>query len=1126
MSHKTKFNYYPYRTSKNFNEEIYNKKEFYINKTKKVNTKKSIEELMDEKCSGFRLSDNQKFLKTFMSSNTPYNGLLLFHGTGVGKTCSSISIAEQYTEVLEKYNKKIFILLNPSIEDNFRKNIFNPASLRTKKVTQQCLGDKYLKKIKTYKNRDFDRENLPESEIDKITRKVDNRIKSQYRFQGYQEFSNKLIRLKDRLKTRPGAYEKRINEFFSNSVLIIDEAHNIKDTNKDKQIPKILEEVLDNTDDLKLILLTATPMFNEPQEIVFLLNLLLRNEKEKLIESSEVFNADGTLTKEGAKILREKSRGVVSYLRGENPLAFPMRLDPHKDTARLLSKDEFPVLDFKNNRLEEKDKLNHLKIIPCLMESETPQRVLYNKIADIGFGAFESVGLSVSNIAFPGTEGADYQKQISNEGFFNNFEKNVVGGKVKITPKNAEAENMLKLSEIGKYSAKMEKIIQLVSDPNTEGVIFIYSRFVWGGAVMLGLLLEMEGFQNDNGNLLGKNIGQKKDKKGNYMIISGDQELSRNNYIDYIKKESRNKDGKKLKIILGSESASEGLDFKYIREVHILDPWHHLNKIEQVIGRGIRYCSHIELPLKERNVTVFMYAAVTNKNPSLEKETADLKVYRDAENKDKNMADVTYELKKGAVDCNLNLYANKFVDPYFAKQEKKITDSKGKPRKVNFQDEDGSRICNYRECDFTCEPNLKPELELEQSKIDTDTFDPSVVVENINQVIEIIKGLFAKESIQTLADIEKEEVLVKMNIDSDFIQLCIDTMVKNDILLRDKFNNVGKLFSRGKYYIFVPTYIKTDKITFREITRPLTEFTGKVNLNADLADLKLVRKKIFNNFKDTISVQEINEMIDDLDIKKKMYYLPNFIKEYILKHLVKADLNKSHPLHKYLTLRYVNLSENILTRNNTVDFINPQPKDSTFGYFTVTDSGVKVVEYLSEEGIFREASKNDVKLVLNYLRRKAKSLTYKKAKMFAYIEMKKDQPIFKVLDNNDKKGKPKKQQSTGIILRSQGMARSALDTYIKRLLNLVEFYERGEIYEDFNELLELYPEIKQIYADIETKKSKKKTGDKTELKDKNNLYDVIEERFLFVEEKKLGEPPAGFKWFFTNEEYYLNSLKD
>ena len=64
----SKFNYYPYPDDTEFNEKIY-KKEFYINKTKKVDTSK-IDELMTEKCSGFKLSDNQKFLKTFMSSNT------------------------------------------------------------------------------------------------------------------------------------------------------------------------------------------------------------------------------------------------------------------------------------------------------------------------------------------------------------------------------------------------------------------------------------------------------------------------------------------------------------------------------------------------------------------------------------------------------------------------------------------------------------------------------------------------------------------------------------------------------------------------------------------------------------------------------------------------------------------------------------------------------------------------------------------------------------------------------------------------------------------------------------------------------------------------------------------------
>ena len=45
-------------------------------------------------------------------------------GTGVGKTCTSITIAEQYSELFKKLNKKIIILLNPSIKDNFKKKYF------------------------------------------------------------------------------------------------------------------------------------------------------------------------------------------------------------------------------------------------------------------------------------------------------------------------------------------------------------------------------------------------------------------------------------------------------------------------------------------------------------------------------------------------------------------------------------------------------------------------------------------------------------------------------------------------------------------------------------------------------------------------------------------------------------------------------------------------------------------------------------------------------------------------------------------------------------------------------------------------------------------------------------------
>ena len=102
--------------------------------------------------------------------------------------------------------------------------------------------------------------------------------------------------------------------------------------------------------------------------------------------------------------------------------------------------------------------------------------------------------------------------------------------------------------------------------------------------------------------------------KGKYIIISGSNDLSKHAYRNYLKVENENKDGKRIKIIIGSETASEGLDFRFIRSVHILEPWFHLNKIDQVVGRGIRNCSHIDLPPEKRNVTIYYYCST---NPSL-----------------------------------------------------------------------------------------------------------------------------------------------------------------------------------------------------------------------------------------------------------------------------------------------------------------------------------------------------------------------------------------------------------------------------------------------------------------------------------------------------------------------------
>ena len=71
----------------------------------------------------FELSPTQRFIGRFLSPQLPYNSALLFHGVGVGKTCSAITVAENY---LEMYPRKQVIVVAPrNIQPNFNREIFS-----------------------------------------------------------------------------------------------------------------------------------------------------------------------------------------------------------------------------------------------------------------------------------------------------------------------------------------------------------------------------------------------------------------------------------------------------------------------------------------------------------------------------------------------------------------------------------------------------------------------------------------------------------------------------------------------------------------------------------------------------------------------------------------------------------------------------------------------------------------------------------------------------------------------------------------------------------------------------------------------------------------------------------------
>ena len=130
----------------------------------------------------------------------------------------------------------------------------------------------------------------------------------------------------------------------------------------------------------------------------------------------------------------------------------------------------------------------------------------------------------------------------------------------------------------------------------SQGVVLVYSRYLASGVIPIAAALEQFGYNKyDNRNIL-KN-GDKKGNKGKYVIISGNRFLSPNNTKEIQACTNKNNiEGEKIKVILITESGTEGIDLKYIREIHIFDPWYNLNRLEQIIGRGIRNFSHIDLP--------------------------------------------------------------------------------------------------------------------------------------------------------------------------------------------------------------------------------------------------------------------------------------------------------------------------------------------------------------------------------------------------------------------------------------------------------------------------------------------------------------------------------------------------
>ena len=842
----------------------------------------------------FELTPVQRFVSTFLSPSTPYQGALLYHGVGVGKTCAAITIAEGY---LDRYPQdEVYILAPPNIQPNFEKTIFDAQRMTIGKGDEQntvnsCTGDKYLSLTGSLLERD------PKI----IQNRVKDLVKSRYKIFGYIEFAGVIKRILERF--RPDQEElanEEIRKTFSGKMLIIDEAHNLRDMVetesenldapggegevKDAKAGKILtgplKRVLNVSDGLVLVLLTGTPMFNNHKEIISLLNLLLINDKVPQADhlTEAIFDPKtGILTAPGAAKLGKVAQRYVSFMRGENPLSFPTRLMPVARKGGVLpALEAWPVegpngeyyvakdregRDTEGPDIVEEFMKNSLPIIPCEFEGDTAADYfeLTEKLGkDLGI-ATQNKLIQAGNFIYPKLyEETVLAERIEKGGFDLTFDKSGEAQKLPgrsrakdgtIRTPNIQYENQIDdkdwlLEErLGEFSPKTKFFLEQVR--HAKGCAFIYSRFVPVGALSIALALEANGYtlygaEPGRGLLKGGALGglgrqcamcpgREKGHTGHpfvpakYVLLTGVAELSPSNETSIqAQRRPDNKDGSKIKIVIGSQVAGEGIDLKFIREIYIFDSWFHLNKTEQIVGRGIRTCSHALLPEEERNCTVYLLANAFS-GDAADRETVDLYTYRTAVQKAIQVGRVSRVLKEYGIDCNLNreaisitkLAAVPMVDSQGNRRSTRpVIRSDGTKAEIPLRnDTPFSALCDWMErCEsFKCKPSVV---------IDADTSSDKTYTEysakwREHQLIQKMKSLFKTEDghQQAFISIEGlEEALLVDDVPQKAISMMIHNIIRNKSLHLELFGKQGHIIYKNGYFLFQPDQLHDEII--------------------------------------------------------------------------------------------------------------------------------------------------------------------------------------------------------------------------------------------------------------------------------------------------------------------------
>lgn len=615
----------------------------------------------------------QEFIASYLDYRSPYHDVLLYYGVGAGKSASVMAIYNGLYNSTSGWN--IFLLIKAALHDN-------PWEAEIKKWLQK---DDYEHRYSNIIWIHYDSPYADKEFLDEV-KKTDSSKKNLYII---DEVHNFIRNVYSNVTSKQGKRAISIYDY-------------------------ILQDKKENSS-TRVVLLSATPAINKPFELGLLFNLLRPN----IFPKSEILFNQYFVDNSSIPIINPKTKnmfqrriiGLVSYYIGATPDLYASKSVNFVDVS--MSEYQTDIYNY----YEEIERKMSLKKKKSRSSNKETYRTYTRQASNFVFPTIENIAgdkrprpnqFKIGEKEYENllkTKDTDkIKKTLSSQGqaYFKALDKfretfdnylNKIYVKEKDSKNNIlnDIENFKKYENYedwyNKEKNKSELISKMIMCSNkftniifnvfkSKGPVLIYSNYVLiEGIDILKIYLKYFGFDSFSN----------PKAKDYFKYAEFHNNISKEVRRQSIKMETDpdNKNGKNIKIMLFSPAGAEGISLSNIRQIHITEPYWNEVRIIQMIGRGIRQCSHKDLPMEERHVEIYRYRSikhniiiketlegsiVTQEKIVVEDKnqlnTVDTEIENLARSKQNLIESFLDTIKEAAIDCELNKNHNMMASKY------------------------------------------------------------------------------------------------------------------------------------------------------------------------------------------------------------------------------------------------------------------------------------------------------------------------------------------------------------------------------------------------------------------------------------------------------------------------------